>query len=153
MHTRLVTAGGRSFAVIAAAVAALTVGAPRAWAQDSVDWNAYMKQVEAPPRDTIPLSVYQGWKQYELNCSRCHGEFAMGTSFAPVLLLSVRPNGAVPTQELFTQTVCSGRPAKGMPSWCALGLDFDTITKIYSYIKGRSDGSIGPGRPAVKSDT
>ena len=53
---------------------------------------------------------------------------------------------------LFTQTVCAGRPEKGMPSWCALGMDPAKINQIYSYVKGRSEGKIHPGRPAVKPE-
>jgi hypothetical protein len=29
-------------------------------------------------------------------------------------------------------------------------MDIPTIDKIYSYVKGRSDAKIGPGRPALK---
>jgi hypothetical protein len=38
-----------------------------------------------------------------------------------------------------------------MPAWCSLGLEMDKIQDIYSYVKGRSDGKISPGRPAVRS--
>ena len=107
-------------------------------------------QYHPAPRDTIPADTYDGWKQFELNCSRCHGEYAVGTSFAPNLTLSLKPDGPIPTKEIFIQTVCAGRPDKGMPSWCALGLEFDKIEKIYSYIKGRSEGKIHIGRPYVK---
>lgn len=72
----------------------------------------------------------------------------MGTTIAPHLIVSLR--GPINTKELFVQTVCAGRPAKGMPSWCALGLGMDKIDAIYSYVKGRSDSKIHPGRPAVK---
>ena len=37
-----------------------------------------------------------------------------------------------------------------MPAWCALGLEMDKINAIYSYVKGRSDAKLAPGRPAVK---
>ena len=74
----------------------------------------------------------------------------MGTTIAPHLILSLKPDGPINTKELFMQTVCAGRPAKGMPSWCALGLEMDKIDEIYLYVKGRSDAKIGPGRPAVK---
>jgi Cytochrome C oxidase, cbb3-type, subunit III len=100
------------------------------------------------PRDTVGAEVYDGWKQYNLNCARCHGEDVLGTTIAPHLIVSVRPDGAVPTKEAFVQTVCAGRPEKGMPSWCALGMEMDKINAMYSYVKGRSDGTIGPGRPA-----
>jgi mono/diheme cytochrome c family protein len=102
------------------------------------------------PRDTVSQQVYDGWKQYNLNCARCHGEDVLGTTIAPHLLLSLKPEGPINTKELFIQTVCAGRPAKGMPSWCALGMELPKIEQMYAYVKGRSEGTIGPGRPALK---
>ena len=102
------------------------------------------------PRDTISRVAYDGWKQYELNCARCHGEYAVGTSFAPSLAVSLKPNGTVPTQEMFVTIVCQGRKEKGMPSWCELGLEMSKIQGMYAYLKGRADGKIGVGRPAVR---
>jgi mono/diheme cytochrome c family protein len=102
------------------------------------------------PRDTVTQEVYDGWKQFNLNCARCHGEDVQGTTIAPHLIVSLRPDGPINTKELFIQTVCAGRPPKGMPSWCTLGMDLATIQKIYAYVKGRSDAKIAPGRPAVK---
>ena len=104
------------------------------------------------PRDTVSQAVYDGWKQYNLNCARCHGEDALGTTIAPHLILSLKPDGPINTKELFMQTVCAGRPEKGMPAWCALGLDMGKIDDIYQYVKGRSDAKLAPGRPAVKKD-
>ena len=106
-----------------------------------------------PPRDTVSEAVYDGWKQFNLNCARCHGEDVTGTTIAPHLVVSLRPDGPINTKELFVQTVCAGRPAKGMPAWCSLGLGMDKIQDIYSYVKGRSDGKIAPGRPAVRKGT
>jgi hypothetical protein len=100
------------------------------------------------PLDTVAPVVYNGWKQFNLNCARCHGEDVQGTTIAPHLIVSLRPDGPINTKELFMQTVCAGRPAKGMPAWCALGMDMPTIESIYSYVKGRSEGKIHPGRPA-----
>jgi hypothetical protein len=39
-----------------------------------------------------------------------------------------------------------------MPSWCALGIDPAKINEIYSYVKGRSEGKLHPGRPARKPE-
>jgi len=116
----------------------------RADAQDLRD------QYHQAPRDTVSQEVYDGWKQYNLNCARCHGEDVLGTTIAPHLLLSLKPDGPMNTAELFVQTVCAGRPDKGMPAWCALGLEMDKINAIYTYVKGRSDAKLAPGRPAVK---
>jgi len=102
------------------------------------------------PLDTVPQQVYEGWKQFNLNCARCHGEDVLGTTIAPHLIVSLKPDGPINTKELFMSTVCAGRPQKGMPAWCSLGLGMDKIEQIYTYVKGRSDGKIHPGRPAVR---
>ena len=107
-------------------------------------------EYHAAPRDTISREAYDGWKQFELNCARCHGEYAVGTSFAPALVTSLKQGGTVPTREAFVTIVCQGRKEKGMPSWCELGLEMDKITGIYAYVKGRADGKIHEGRPAVR---
>lgn len=100
------------------------------------------------PRDTVDQTTYDGWKQYNLNCARCHGEDVLGTTIAPHLVVSLKPDGPIPTQEAFVQVVCAGRPEKGMPAWCALGMDPGTINQIYAYVKARSEGKLSPGRPA-----
>ena len=127
-----------------AAVVVMSLTASRAMAQELRD------QYHQAPRETVSQAVYDGWKQFNLNCARCHGEDALGTSFAPHLIVSLKPDGPINTKELFMQTVCAGRPEKGMPSWCALGMEITTIDKIYGYVKARSDAKMAPGRPAVK---
>jgi len=120
--------------------------------QDTTQQEAPLRDAyHQAPRDTVDQATYDGWKQFNLNCARCHGEDVLGTTIAPHLILSLKPDGPINTKELFVQTVCAGRPAKGMPSWCALGLDMGKINDIYLYVKGRSDAKIAPGRPAVKS--
>jgi mono/diheme cytochrome c family protein len=125
-------------------VAAAAVGT-RAEAQELRD------QYHQAPRDTVSQDVYDGWKQFNLNCARCHGEDVLGTTIAPHLILSLKPDGPINTKEAFLQVVCAGRPDKGMPSWCSLGMDPGTIEKIYSYVKARSDAKMAPGRPARKT--
>ena len=141
MRMSLSTAVRRLIMGCSMALAAGAVGRT-AEAQDLRD------QYHAAPRDTVSQEVYDGWKQYNLNCARCHGEDVLGTTIAPHLILSLRPDGPINTKELFLQTVCAGRPEKGMPSWCALGMDPMTIEKIYAYVKARSDAKMAPGRPA-----
>jgi mono/diheme cytochrome c family protein len=126
-------------------LAALTLGSP-AEAQELRD------QYHQAPKDTVSQEVYDGWKQYNLNCARCHGEDVLGSTIAPHLIMSLKPDGPINTKEAFLQVVCAGRPAKGMPSWCALGMDPPTIEKIYAYVKARSDAKMSPGRPARKAE-
>lgn len=102
------------------------------------------------PLDTVSAKVYAGWKYYNLNCSRCHGEDVQGTTIAPHLIMSLKPDGTIPNEGIFLSTVCGGRPEKGMPAWCTIGLSTAQIDTIYSYVKGRSDARLHPGRPALK---
>lgn len=139
-------------AAVVALLVAVTVAAPGAAAQADADWKAYQKQTQVTPRDSIPQGAYTGWKQYELNCSRCHGEYGVGTSFAPALVASLKDNGTIPDQPSFIEVVCQGRKDKGMPGWCELGLEMDKIMNIYAYLKLRADGKVAAGRPAVKAE-
>jgi Cytochrome C oxidase, cbb3-type, subunit III len=133
--------------------------APASPAAEPSDTPSGTAQANAPlrdayhqaPLDTVPQQVYDGWKQYNLNCARCHGEDVMGTTIAPHLVTSLKPDGPINTKEVFVQVVCAGRPEKGMPAWCPLGLEMDKIEAIHAYVKGRSEGKIRPGRPALKS--
>src|SRR4029078_4078708 len=60
-------------------------------------------QYHQAPRDTVSQEVYDGWKQFNLNCARCHGEDVQGTTIAPHLILSIQHDGPINNKELFTQ--------------------------------------------------
>ena len=85
------------------ALLGLAVLTSRAGAQELRD------QYHQAPRDTVSQEVYDGWKQYNLNCARCHGEDVLGTTIAPHLLVSLKPEGPINTKEAFLQVVCAGR--------------------------------------------
>jgi mono/diheme cytochrome c family protein len=124
--------------------ALVLAGAPLA-AQAQDQWHP-------PARDTVDQATYTGWKTYEVNCARCHGEYGVGTSFAPALVVSLKDGGTIPSQDVFLTTVCAGRVDKGMPAWCTMGLEMDKIQMMYLYLKARADGKIGASRPALRSE-
>ena len=101
-----------------------------------------------PPRDTVEIPLYKAWQQYSLQCARCHGEDAQGSSFGPSLLRALRPDGDVPTREEFMHVLVHGRSDKGMPSAEKMGIDSVYFDGLYEYLKGRSDGRLHGGRPA-----
>lgn len=103
------------------------------------------------PLDTVDGKTYQGWKYFNLNCARCHGEDVSGTTIAPHLIVSLKPNGPIPDEATFTTTVCDGRVDRGMPAWCSTGMTREQIDTIYAYVKGRSEAKLHPGRPARKT--
>jgi mono/diheme cytochrome c family protein len=89
--------------------------------------------------------VYQGWKMFEVYCTRCHGEDAVGSSFAPALVKSVGPNGQI-DHKAFWLTVTFGRPGKGMPTWGNL-LTPEQKEDIWNYLRARAVGGLYGGRP------
>ena len=105
--------------------------------------------VAGAPADTDHLAVnsvvYQGWKMFEVYCTRCHGEDAVGSSFAPALKKSVGPTGTI-DHKLFFFTVTNGRPGKGMPTWGNL-LSPEQKEDIWNYLRARAVGGLAPGRP------
>jgi mono/diheme cytochrome c family protein len=89
---------------------------------------------------------YEGWRQYSVNCARCHGQDALPNPVAANLLLSLGPKGPIKSYEAFSEVVTAGRPATGMPAFKGI-LTPEQTKAIYAYVKGRAEGRIPPGRP------
>jgi len=89
---------------------------------------------------------YEGWRQYSVNCARCHGQDVLPNPVAANLLISVAAGGPMESKEKFVQVVSEGRPERGMPAFKSL-LTRSQIEAIYAYVKGRADKRIPPGRP------
>jgi mono/diheme cytochrome c family protein len=97
----------------------------------------------------VSKQVYNGYRRYMQSCHRCHGEDGAGSSYAPDLTASLKAM----SEDSFKDTVINGRtnvstgsqnvmPAFGDVPDVALYLD-----DIYAYLKARSDGALGRGRP------
>jgi mono/diheme cytochrome c family protein len=98
----------------------------------------------ATPGKTVTQVEYTGWKQYEVNCARCHGEYGLGSTIAPSLYESFK-SGAVDSAE-YQRVVHGSRIAKGMPNWKG-ALSEEYLHAIYKYLSGRGAGRIAAGRP------
>jgi mono/diheme cytochrome c family protein len=89
---------------------------------------------------------FEGWRQYSVNCARCHGQDVLPNPVAANLLVSLGPRGPINSQEKFLEVVSKGKPERGMPAFGTL-LTPEQINAIYAYVKGRAEGRIPPGRP------
>ena len=103
---------------------------------------------------TVDWPVYSGYRRYHSDCHVCHGPDGMGSSFAPALIDSLKTL----SYDQFIDTVTNGKKDvstssdKVMPSF---GLNPNVmcfIDDIYAYLKARSDGVIGRGRPEKHAD-
>ena len=112
----------------------------------------------------VDFGTYNGYRRYHNSCHRCHGPDAVGSSFAPSLIESLRK-----LDELqFLNIVIHGRidgqigsadsdqpielkSAAGesnvMPAFYKDPNVMEYLDDIYAYAKARSDRAIAPGRP------
>ncbi|MBA3445088.1 MAG: c-type cytochrome [Gemmatimonadales bacterium] len=95
----------------------------------------------------VSQADYEGWRQYSVNCARCHGQDVLPNPVAANLLISLGSGGPISSEEEFFEVVNEGRPARGMPGFKGV-LSREQIEATYAYVKGRAEKRIPPGRPA-----
>ena len=117
---------------------------PKADTARKTDTAATAKPAAAAKPGKVTQVEYTGWKQYEVNCARCHGEYGLGSTIAPSLYHSFK-TGAVDSAE-FQRVVHGSRMPKGMPNWSGV-LSEEYLHAIYKYLEGRGAGRIAAGRP------
>ncbi|HEX2218540.1 MAG TPA: cytochrome c [Gemmatimonadales bacterium] len=98
----------------------------------------------------VSAAEYEGWRQYNVHCARCHGQDALPNPVAANLLVSLAPGGTTAEEGTFTTVVMEGRPERGMPAFKEI-LEPSQVTAIYAYLKGRAEKRIAPGRPKQPS--
>ncbi|MGQ9366453.1 c-type cytochrome [Azospirillum sp. ST 5-10] len=141
-----------SIPVVAAALfcaAALTLSAP---ARAQSEAQARTTEGDKPYTvvdGKVDKGTYNGFRRYHSICHTCHGPDGLGGSFAPNLTESLKRLSF----EEFIGIVASGRQNVSassesvMPSFAHDPNVMDHIQDIYAYLKARSDGAIGRGRP------
>lgn len=99
----------------------------------------------------VNKETFNGYRRFHGTCHACHGQDAMGGSFAPSLVESLKELD----YESFKQTVLEGRQvtdASGAVNAMPAFANDKNVTKhlddIYRYLLARADGVLPPGRPA-----
>jgi hypothetical protein len=89
--------------------------------------------------------TYVGWRTFHATCHACHGQNAVGSSFAPSLLKDI-------PKERFVDVVTNGYSGQigVMPAWGENPNVKDFIDELYAYQQARADGVLLPGRPKRK---
>jgi methanol metabolism-related c-type cytochrome len=99
----------------------------------------------------VDFYSYVGFVRYSANCLQCHGPDGLGSTYAPSLVDALKNID----YSTFFATVAGGKKDVSasqqlvMPS---LGMNKNVmcyIDAIYIYLRARSDGAIGRGRPAA----
>jgi methanol metabolism-related c-type cytochrome len=98
---------------------------------------------------TVDWYTYIGFTRYSAECLRCHGPDGMGSTYAPALMDSMKHL----SYSDFYGTVAGGKKSVSasqdlvMPAEGANKNVMCFVDGIYSYLRARSDGTIGRGRP------
>jgi len=97
----------------------------------------------------VNMATYNGYRRYGDACLRCHGPDASGSSYAPDLTHSLKSLG----EAQFKEIVINGRIAVStakenvMPQFGEVADVVTYLDDIYAYVRARSDGALGRGRP------
>ena len=97
----------------------------------------------------VDRETFNGYRRYGNSCMQCHGPDGAGSSYAPNLTESLKRM----TREDFAEVVINGRQnvtqsqQNVMPSFGHVEDVALYINDIYGYLKARSDGALGRGRP------
>jgi len=94
----------------------------------------------------VSAAEYEGWRQYSVQCARCHGQDALPNPVAANLLVSLAPGGPAADKATFTKVVMEGRPDRGMPPFKDI-MTPEQVDAVYAYLKGRAEKRIPAGRP------
>ena len=123
-------------------VASLAFGLPGAHSTDEPQYVLEDGKVDK--------ATFNGYRRFHGTCHACHGQDAMGGSFAPALNESLKTL----TYAEFTTTVLEGRQAtdasgaaSAMPAFAKDPNVTKHLDDIYRYLKARAVGGLGPGRP------
>ena len=97
----------------------------------------------------VDQHTYNGWRRYTESCLRCHGPDGAGSSYAPSMVDSLKQT----SEDQFKEIVVNGRKNVNaasesvMPPFGEVEDVMLYLDDIYAYLKARSDGVLGRGRP------
>jgi methanol metabolism-related c-type cytochrome len=101
------------------------------------------------PDGRVDAGVYNGYRRYNAECIACHGPDGEGSTFGPTLVDSLQRLPYAEFRRIVTEGTAGGgnttqhvmKGFRGNPNvMCHLD-------DIYVYLKARSEGALGRGRP------
>ncbi|MBX6740436.1 MAG: cytochrome c [Acetobacteraceae bacterium] len=134
---------------LAAGAAAIGMFVAAAAAQQMSDATTSGEKPYHIENGRVDKATYNGYRRYGDSCLRCHGPDGLGSSYAPNLVESLKHL----TQDQFSEIVINGKRDVStsqqlvMPPFGTVEDVVLYLGDIYAYLKARSDGALGRGRP------
>jgi len=155
------------FRSLTAALAfALMGGAPQSFADDktaaavaSSEDGKYFDQEGTPTfriqeDGTVDWYTYSGYRRFNSECFVCHGADGAGSSFAPILVNSLKTMSYGDFLSIVAQgrkNLSAGKESV-MPSFGNNKNVYCYLDDLYIYLRARAVGDLPRGRPAKKED-
>lgn len=121
-------------------------------AEDDKPYKVVCEQdaAEGSKKCKVDKKTYIGWRTFTATCLRCHGQDAVGSTFAPSLLDRLKEID----RDRFMTSVAKGYTGQAgvMPPWEGNPNVSRYYEHLYAYLKARSDGVLPPGRPPRLDD-
>ena len=98
---------------------------------------------------TVDWYTFSGFRRYNAACIVCHGPDGAGSSYAPAMTDSLKSLD----YNQFVNVVVNGKKAVNtasdlvMPAWGTNPNVMCYLDDIFVYLRARSDGALGRGRP------
>lgn len=132
----------------------------------------------AAAADKVVPETFVGWRLYHDTCATCHGVGGEGADTAPDLTLSlnrltknefknkvlnrylidvpgeeVRSDSRSAVRDAFIREMYKEQATESpMPEWKYNPIVEEHVDFIYQYLKERSTGAIGPGKPEIMKE-
>ncbi len=98
---------------------------------------------------TVDWHTYSGYRRFNGGCETCHGFDGSGSSFGPDLTARLKTLSYTDFENVVVngKRDLSGGQTLVMPSWGTNKNVMCYLDDIYVYLRARSDGALGRGRP------
>ncbi|MFA7414409.1 MAG: c-type cytochrome, methanol metabolism-related [Rhizobium sp.] len=141
-------------------------GAPQSFADDkaaaavaSSEDGKYFDQEGTPTfriqeDGTVDWYTYSGYRRFNSECFVCHGADGAGSSFAPILVNSLKTMSYGDFLSIVAQgrkNLSAGKESV-MPSFGNNKNVYCYLDDLYIYLRARAVGDLPRGRPAKKED-
>ena len=97
----------------------------------------------------VDFGTYNGFRRYHSMCHTCHGPDALGSSFGPTLVESMKTLTYLQFVEVMNlgRTTIRAGTTFVMPAYAENRDVMEYMDDIYAYLKARSDAVLKRGRP------
>ena len=135
--------------IVKCAVGALAIAVMSGVGIAMAEQDAWEKKPYKMVGGKVDFGTYNGFRRYHSMCFTCHGPDALGSSFGPSLVESLKTLTYLQFIEVMAlgRTTNRGGTTFVMPSYAENKDVVEYINDIYAYLKARSNGALKRGRP------